>query len=261
MLDQILAAIKIRQELPDAIGYTFIEKQDMFEIPNEISKDLSEEALEKIEQLSCLYFRIDNFTTSVQKNIRVLMSGSYEYLPRLIYHRRDVDVGFEVMPDLKEILINEVFPNDSVIIQFYNPDKKFNVDQVLIKEKTITPTMQKLAYAKRHPDLAKMRFTSSLLIFILPCLTIFSIFLGAHAYFTRSEYEKKMSEFTENSNMCKYELFENSADKEKELERRFLQLGEAGSTTLLINKVPTLAELKLKDTVVLCVPTKPHDKS
>ncbi|KAA5937093.1 hypothetical protein F3I27_22200 [Pantoea sp. Bo_2] len=69
-----------------------------------------------------------------------------------------------------------------------------------------------------------------------------------------------MSEFTENSNLCKYELFENSADKEKELERRFLQLGEAGSTTLLINKVPTLAELKLKDTVVLCVPTKPRDK-
>ncbi|MFH8136347.1 hypothetical protein ABU178_19575 [Pantoea osteomyelitidis] len=260
MFDQILAAIKIRQELPDAIGYAFIEKQDMFEIPNEISKDLSEETLEKIEQLSCLYFRVDNFTTSVQKNIRVLMSGSYEYLPRLIYQRRDVDVGFEVMPDLREILINEVFPNDSVIIQFYNPDKKFNVDQVLIKEKTITPTMQKLAYAKRHPDLAKMTFTSSLLILILSCLTIFSIFFGAYAYLTRSAYEEKISEFTENSNMCKYELFENSADKEKELDRKFLQLGEAGSITLLINKVPTLAELKLKDTVVLCVPTKPHNK-
>jgi hypothetical protein len=237
-----------------------LKKKDMFEIPNEITKNLSEEALEKIEQLSFLYFRIDNFTTSVQKNIRVLMSGSYEYLPRLIYHRRDVDVGFEIMPDLKEIVINEVFPNDSVIIQFYNPDKKFNVDQVLIKEKTITPTMQKLAYAKRHPDLAKMTFTSSLLIFVFSCLTIFLIFFGAYAYFTRSEYEKKISEFTENSNMCKYELFENSADKEKELERRFLQLGESGSTTLLINKVPTLAELKLKDTVVLCVPTKPRDK-
>ncbi|QZX98145.1 hypothetical protein K6R05_21950 (plasmid) [Pantoea alfalfae] len=42
-------------------------KKDIFLIQNEIPKDLSEEALEIIEQLSFLYFRIDNLTTSAQK--------------------------------------------------------------------------------------------------------------------------------------------------------------------------------------------------
>ena len=59
--------------------------------------------------------------------------------------------------------------------------------------------------------------------------------------------------------MCQNEIFYNSAEKEKELERRFRQLGTVGITTLNINHVSSLDELKLKDIVILCVPLKNHN--
>lgn len=256
MLDQILSMIKIRQELPDAIGYTLSQENHIFTLPEEVIESCSEELAEVLHDLSCIYLRIDNYTNRVQKSIRVLLAGSSEFTPRVLFRRHSNRVTHEILSEENEILIYEIPPNESIIIIFYNPDAEFSIEQILVSDKTITPTMRKLAEVKRDPGLFRFKFIVGLMLFI--CIIVVTGCLSVLGYtlWNRHNTDQIMKDALSDFSMCQNEIFYNSTEKEKELERRFRQLGTAGTTTLTINHVSSLDELKLKDIVILCVPLK-----
>lgn len=256
MFDQILSLIKIRQELPDAIGYALTQKDHIFTLPEEISESCGEELAEVLHHLSCIYLSIDNYTNRVQKSIRVLLAGSSEFTPRVLFRRRSNRVIHEILSEENEILIHEIPPNESVYILFYNPDAKFGIEQILVGDKTITPAMRKLAEAKRYPELFRMKFMSVLMFFITTIFVIGAISVVSYTLWNRHKIDQVMKDVYSDFSVCQNEIFYNSAEKEKELERRFKQLGTAGTTTLMFNHVSSLDELKLKDIVILCVPLK-----
>ncbi|MET4878411.1 hypothetical protein AB7160_00075 [Morganella morganii] len=256
MFNQILSLIKIHQELPDAIGYTLSQENHLFTLPKEVTDSCSEEVADVLNDLYCVYLRIDNYTNKVQKSIRVLLAGSSEFTPRVLFRRHRNRVTHEIQSEENEILIHEMPPNESIFIIFYNPDAKFSVEQILVGDKTITPTMRKLAEAKRDPKLFRIKFITGLMLFIsiivaTGCFSVLGYTLWDH-HKTNQIMEDALSDFS----MCQNEIFYNSTEKEKELERKFRQLGTAGTTTLAINHVSSLDELKLKDIVILCVPLK-----
>ncbi|MBP2834726.1 hypothetical protein [Dickeya parazeae] len=256
MFDQILSLIKIRQELPDAIGYFLTQKDYIFTLPEEISESCGEELAEVLHHLSCTYLSIDNYTNRVQKSIRVLLAGSSEFTPRVLFRRRSNRVIHEILSEENEILIHEIPPNESVYILFYNPDAKFGIEQILVGDKTITPAMRKLAEAKRYPELFRMKFMSVLIFFITTIFVIGAISVVSYTLWDRHKIDQVMKDVYSDFSVCQNEIFYNSAEKEKELERRFKQLGTDGKTTLIFNHVSSLDELKLKDIVILCVPLK-----
>lgn len=256
MIDQMLSLIKIRQELPDAIGYALTEENHIFSLPDEITDSCDKELKEKLSHLSCVYLRIDNFTNEVQKFIRVLLAGSSEFTPRILFRRRSNRATHEILSEENEIIIHEIPPNDSIYIIFYNPDNKFSIEQILVSDKSITPMMQKLAAAKRDPEIARLKFLAVFLIIIAILVSIGSIPMIGYALWNRHETDQIMKDAFSGIPLCQSEIFNNSAEKEKELERRIKQLGSASSTTLLMNHVSSLDELKLKDNVILCVPVK-----
>ncbi|ULR31690.1 hypothetical protein MJO48_02975 [Dickeya fangzhongdai] len=256
MFNQMLSLIKIRQELPDAIGYALSQKNRIFMLPEEISESCGEELAEVLHHLSCTYLSIDNYTNRVQKSIRVLLVGSSEFTPRVLFRRRSNRVTYEILSEENEILIHEIPPNESVYILFYNPDAKFSIEQILVGDKTITPAMRKLAEAKRYPELIRMKFMTVLMCFISIILVIGTISVISYTLWNRHKIDQVMKDAYSEFSVCQNEIFYNSAEKEKELERRFKQLGTAGTTTLTINHVSSLDELKLKDIVILCVPLK-----
>ncbi|KHS75730.1 hypothetical protein H4F46_02410 [Pectobacterium brasiliense] len=256
MFDQILSLIKIRQELPDAIGYALTKENHIFMLPEEISESCGEELAEVLHHLSCTYLSIDNYTNRIQKSIRVLLAGSSEFTPRVLFRRRSNRVTHEILSEENEILVHEIPPNESIYIIFYNPDTKFSIEQILVGDKMITPAMRKLAEAKRYPELIRMKFITVLMSFIVIISVIGSISMLSYTLWNRHKIDQVMKDAFSDFSICQNEIFYNSAEKEKELERRFRQLGPVGTTTLTINHVSSLDELKLKDIVILCVPLK-----
>ncbi|ELQ6061784.1 hypothetical protein STS98_000346 [Cronobacter sakazakii] len=254
MLDQVLAFIKIRQELPDAIGYSLSSEQSIFDLPEEILKACGEELSKELNHLSCVYLRIDNYTNNVQKSIRVLLAGESDYTPRVQFRRRNNRVTHETLPNINEILIHEIPPNDSVYITFYNPSENFSIEQILVDDKTITPSMRRLAEIKRDPWLAKMKFSFALMFLFSIIAIIGSLSLVTFTFMRNNQEQKIFDDAFKGMSLCQNEIFHNSIEKEKELERRFYQLGLAKETTLMVNHVSSLEELKLKDTIILCVP-------
>lgn len=252
MFDQILSLIKIRQELPDAIGYMLTQESHLFALPVEVTDSCGKDCKEILERLSCICLSIDNYSNKVQKSIRVLLSGNSEFTPRVLFRRRSNMVTHKILSEENEVFIHEIPPNESIFIVFYNPDAKFGVEQVLVGDKKITLAMQKLAEAKRTPEIARLDFFS----FLIPLITIVFISVLCYALWSRHKTEKIMNDAFSDPSLCENEIFNNSVEKEKELERRFKQLGSVGTVTLFINHVSSLDELKLKDTVILCVPLK-----
>lgn len=253
MFDQILAATQLKKEIPYPVGYDVFGPISYPDIPVEIEKDISSSIVEKLDGLTHINLRIDNYSSKEQKNIRILFSGNYEYSPKFSFHRRAIDVEYEIHDKSKEIVLSRIPPNESVMVQFFNADQHFNIDQVLIGDSQITQFMQKLAEAKRYPQLFLAKFIT--LGSMLITIGAFGIF----GYFTWSNNQasKTINIAMDGFVSCRPYIFDNTPDKEKLLERKFNQLGSWGNFVLSLNKVSSLDSLKLKDQVILCEPNSP----
>jgi len=255
MLGSILNGIQIKNEIPDAVGYCTFGPFE-FPIPDELKSTNSEEELNSLADISILYFDLDNHSPKVQNDIRIIYSGEFQYTPKFNYGKRNVAVDFEIQEDLKEIHIKELLPNESLSISFFNTSDSFNIEQVIIGEKMITDTMNRLAELRRSPSL-KWPY--------LFMITVLVLAFGSTAYTTysmqkSSELNRLVKESYKNLGYmeCLPELFDNAIGNEKKLERKYQQLSKIQQdNTLILNSVLTYQKLKNKEQILFCIPNNP----
>ena len=252
MLSTIQNILQLKKELPDAVGYDTYGPIS-FPIPKELQNSIDIENA-KLEFINITSIRIDNYSSKVQKDIRVLYSGGFLYEPVFKFRRRDVSVKFDINGDEKEIEIKEIPPNESVSIEIFYPSKGFDVIQVLSGENEITSLMQKLAEAKRYPEIARMKiltYTAAIAVLVL---------VATSGYFTWTKVKEnnRINAAYSGFASCLPSIMENPPKNEKTLERKFNRLSSYWQNYILSsNKVFSLKELKLKDEVVWCEPKLP----
>lgn len=253
MFDQIKAVLDIWKDIPGAVGYDTYGPV-AFPLPLEIRDVIPQEVATKMDSLTLLSVRIDNYSSKTQRNVRILYSGDWAFSPRFSFRRRNINVNSEIRSEDKEILIHEIPPNESLSIKIFNPSNEFNVEQVLLGDVAITKLMQKLAEARRYPALAKLEFFT----FALSLLAAVAVLPIALLMWNKFSEYNKIEAAHSGLLLCEPYIFENSVSHEAELERKMKQAGPSLSAYIFyLNKVASLEELKLKDELVLCDPAKP----
>lgn len=254
MLGTILNWINLKKEIPEAIGYRSFGPFE-FPIPNELARTSSNENLFSLAEVGILLFEIDNYSSKLAKNIRIFYSDSFQYSPQISYASRDVDVEFELRKNKKEIYISELPPNESLSISFFNVSEGFKVGSVLVGDKMITSTMNRLAQFRSYPSF------KWLYLFMFSILALSFGFVGysLHTMSERSEANQIVREAYKNLGYieCQPSVFDNSIENERKLNRKFQQLSKIQQeNTLILNNVLTYEKLKVKDKILFCVP--PH---
>ena len=252
LLSTIQSILQLRKEIPDPVGYDTYGPIS-FPLPHEIQELLEGNQI-KSDFINITSIRVDNYSSKTQKDIRVLYSGDYEYKPAFKFHRREIPVKFEVLESDKEFLIKEIPPNESVSIEIFNPSTEFELVQVLSGDGEITSVMQKLAEARRYPELARMKlFTHATVIFAIVAVA-FTGYLTWSKLQESSRIEEAYSGFAS----CSPSLMKNPPENEKILERKFKRLDVYWQNYILSsNKVNSLEELGLKNELVWCEPKQP----
>jgi hypothetical protein len=262
LLQELLAGYQLKKEIQKNnqslhIVGSVIGDVYPYSVPCEILKALPELTAEPLKKMTAIDLRIDNYSSKIQKNIRILFSGNYHYSPSIKFLRRDVEVKAEIHDLDKEIFVSEIPPNESILITFFCPNN-FELNQLLIDDHEVTESMQKLANNKRYPSVALM---NRILLFIL-ILAFASLAQSGYILYSlwRKTQENRLIDIAaakSNLSACSWSVFDNSLDKEKLLERKFEQLENFKVFTLKLNKVSSLDELKKKEQVILCEPKKP----
>jgi hypothetical protein len=256
MFDQINALLSIKKEIPDAVGYDTYGPV-IFPVPKEVSDLLPGTVIQMLEGVAVFGLHVDNYSEKIQKNVKVLYSGKFEYAPKIAFRRRDVTVKYEVSLEDKKIEVFEIPPNESVDIEFFNPNKEFRIDRVIVGDTQITKLMQKLAEAKKYPG----RMRAELLLYFFVFLAL-SFSVGAVFYaWKKSKEMDDVSSFFPKSSGCYPYIYENIVGHEAELIRKVMQYPSSWRPVIFsLNKVEDLESLKFKDKVLLCDPGSDSDK-
>lgn len=250
MLGTILNIININKETPDAVGYHLFGPI-VYNPPKELLEKLNNEDRELLTDIRTSYITVDNFSTNAQKNVRILYSGELDLRPEVESQTRDITVNCNVNKDAKEITIEEILPEDSIVVSIHNPSENFELNNILIGDKMITTTMQRLASAKRRP--------SMLWVYLLMAISFgvaaYSFVSTKNVLDERNKIEAHMNKFYDQLGYgsCKSSIFYNPVGKEKELERAFNKLSVTGQkNTLKLNDVQSYEQLKFKDEIIFC---------
>ncbi|GAA5631402.1 hypothetical protein Acal02_02032 [Acinetobacter calcoaceticus] len=247
-VNTILSLLKLKKELPEAIGYELSE--EIIILPNEIIK-----LMKAKDQTSLLWISriiIHNYTNILKKDIKILYHGNMRYDPLFYFKDRDVSVLYEINLENKEIIIHDIPPNESVYIFIYseNQSEKFIVNQILVENSKITKQMNNRVQLKKYPWL----YRHTLLMIITIILSIGGIIFSGFTLSTRYIENKKLDDIYAEYESCSNRFFEYT---DPNMERKFRQMNEMWKQyNLKINKVNSLDELKLKDEIVLCLPNK-----
>ena len=250
MLRAILDLIQIRKELPDIVGYRTVGPYD-FPIPEELKELLIDKDMSSLEGLSIFYLEIDNLSSKVQKDFRVVYSGDFHYLPKINSESADSSPQLEVKREIKELRLSELLPNKSISISFFNTNENFDIKQVIVGEQLVTLTMNKLVELKKVPPPIRLYLFMALTL----AISITGVLSSVSILNNNLETNRLMTEsFKELGYVqCTPELYENHIGEESALERKFKQLSEKQQTyTLTLNHVLSYEELSHKDKVLFC---------
>lgn len=250
LLGSLLNIIQIKKETPDAVGYQVFGPV-VYNPPKELLDNLSTADRECLSEIKTWYVTIDNVSSNTQKNIRVIYSGDIGLNPEVESQSRDVPVDFESNQDKKEIIVKEILPDDSIIISIHNANDDFKVNNVLIEDKMVTTTMQKLAEAKRRPSLMWLYIVLTLSV----GATAYSVISTKNKLDEQRKIDTYMEKFYDKLGYgsCTPSIFENSIGKEKELERAYKKLSTSDqANTLKFNDVDSYEQLKVQDEVLFC---------
>lgn len=252
MLSTIQSILQLKKEVPDPIGYDTYGPIS-FPLPNEIQELLERNHINH-DFINITSIRVDNYSSKTQKEIRVLYTGDYHYQPVFKFHRREIPVKFEVLDDDKEFLIKEIPPNESVSIEIFNPSTEFEVVQALSGDSEITSVMQKLAEARRYPEIARMKlfaYTTSILAVVI-------LSFAGYVIWSKVQESVRINEAYSGFASCSPSFMKNPPENEKMLERKFKRLDFYWQNYILSsNKVQSLEELLLKDELIWCEPKQP----
>lgn len=246
-----------RKDIPDSIGYEVYPKM-FFTLPKELRKHISNENKE-IYNLDRIFIRIDNYSLRSRKNIRIIYSGVWEFSPDIQYRRRtSTKVKYKILDNEKEIVIDEILPNESVYIILYGTNPEFNIDQILFDDSELTKTMQLLTEARREPELAKMKLCTIFLSVIAVIVFLLTISYGIWNYIQINKANRHqalidnvVNEIYKNiPKGCYIGVYET---KNPNFDEIYTQNKWNFIDTFHFNHVQNLSELKQKNEVVLCV--------
>ena len=264
MLDFIFKLLpflnSLRKDIPDCIGYEIYETTS-FSLPREIKEILTDKN-NAISLLKRQVIRIDNYSMKSKKNIRVIYYGCWSFSPDFIYRKRDsIDVSYRHLEDNKEIIIDELLPNESVLITLYNPSKDFHVIQILFGDEEVTKTMQLLAERKRDPELSRLRFFNMVLYPFILVVAILLFGLSIWKIYDTVNYNNEVirkqniinaarDKAYEGLDLCYLDVFKNDKTKFNEnIEKSAMSI----ENVIHINNVKSIDELKNKEDIVLCI--------
>ena len=239
--------LQLLKDLPDPVSYS-VFGPIVFPIP----KNFSNNQTTNFHEISILGLTIDNCSSKVQQNIRILYSGNFEYEPKIEFKQRDIEVEYSIDRNKKEIIIEEIPPSECIYISFFNVDEDFKINNIVIKNKAITKPMQILAEAK---NILKYKFFWNVFILIIIAVVI-SMFSFYTIWSTQKEQEYIVAALSP-FGTCNAYIFYNKPKEEKlfELEKRFNSLDYSLQDFILtINRVSTFSELKNKEKIILCEP-------
>ncbi|QPB42771.1 hypothetical protein [Rodentibacter haemolyticus] len=246
-----------RKEIPDSIGYE-IYPRTYFTLPKELREYISNENQE-IYNLHRVFIRIDNYSLKSRRNIRVIYSGGWQFSPDIQYRRREnTKVKYKILDDEKEIIIEEILPNESVYIILYGTNYDFNIEQILFDDSEVTKTMQLLTEAKRDPELARMKLCNIFMsIFaIISILLVIGLCGWNYIYINKVNRQQALIDNAVNeiyknvSGGCYIGVYETKEPKFNEI---YAKNKWNKAETLYLNHVQNLTELQQKDEVVLCI--------
>lgn len=245
-----------RKEIPDCIGYEIYHKT-FFTLPKELQQYIVDDNQE-IHNLNKIIVSIDNYSLKSKKNIRVIYSGKWLFTPDIKYRRREnTKVKYKILDDEKEIVIDEILPNESVYVILYNTSSDFEIEQILFDDSDITKTMQLLAEIKRDPELAKIKIYNILAIVLLVMMTLIAITGMTWIYMKSSKIarhqaliDNTVNEIYKNFSGCYISVYETKDPKFDEI---YVKNRWNSNETLLLNHVQSISELKRKPEVILCI--------
>jgi hypothetical protein len=238
--------------VPDPVGYDTYGPIS-FPLPKEI-QDLLKGDCNKTNFINITSIRVDNYSSKIQKEIRVLYNGNYLYEPRFKFHRRDIPVKVEVRYDEKEFVITEIPPNESVSIEIFYPSKDFGVVQALYGEREITSLMQKLTEARRNPGLARLKLSA----YLITIITVVAVSISGYVAWNKRQENARIEEVYSEFNSCSPSFIKNPPENEIILEKNFKRLDMYWQDHILSsNKVKSFEELNSKDELFWCEPQKP----
>lgn len=250
MISELKALLDIGKDAPDAVGYSVAEAIS-FPLPEEVAESLPDGVTKDLSKLILLHVSIYNYSSKSQRNIRVLYAGDWELSPSIAFDRREVSVKYSINEDEKEIVIDEIPPNESVYLNIFNPYRGFKIDQVLLGDKKITGFMQRLAEAKRFPGLIRLKaVTAIMFLALIACIA----FVGYKVLGVRNEVSAnnaEMAALLKNSGLCRLYSYRN--DKPDDLDIVLLTKNIYPLEKVLgMNNVSTMDELRSKKTILLC---------
>ncbi len=247
-LDYLVAILKLKRELPEAISYDVSENYIV--LPNEILSSLDVKL--KSNFLTITRLLIDNYTDNLKKDIKILYQGEIEYQPLLFFKNRNVQVVYTLDEKYQEIYIESIPPKESIIIFMYSKQyqEKIEVKQVLIGDSCITENMRKMLLLKKDPWQYKYILFAIISVVFCVCSIIFTGYMIWNRHSENSKIEKIYAEFQS----CENKIV-NYTDPS--ISRSFKQMNlQWQQFNLSINKVGSFDELMLKDEILLCIPKK-----
>ncbi|CAE6938275.1 hypothetical protein R69608_05082 [Paraburkholderia nemoris] len=241
-----------RQSRPLAIGYEIFGPFS-HPLPVDILKEDIIAQSQTPAELVILALRLDNYSNESCRNLRVLYSAECEYPAQLEFKRRDTEVRYNIDHKNKEILIDEIPPNETVSVAFFNPYKGFSIEHVLIGDAKVTDSMRKHAEAKRYP----MLYWSGKIATAAMLITVVTAFWAGHELWKSSKDREIISSATGNLGGCVPTVIHDSDENQDDLNHRFLALNYPYDRMVLaMNKVSSLEELDKKKTVIFCESSK-----
>lgn len=241
-----------RQNRPLAFSYDIFGPFS-YPLPVDILKENIVAQTQTPAELVILALRLDNYSDASCRNLRVLYSAECEYPAQLEFKRRDTEVRYNIDPKNKEILIDEIPPNETVSVAFFNPSNGFSVEQVLIGDTKVTDSMRKHAEAKRYP----MLYWSGKIATAAMLIAVVTAFWAGYNIWKSSKDREIIASATGNLGGCVPIVIYDSDENRDDLNHRFLALNYPYDRMVLaINKVSSLEELDKKKTVIFCKPSQ-----
>lgn len=244
------------------VGYTIFPKVQ-YPIPKELMRKTGK--YKDLSSISIKIIQINNYSNEIKNNIQILYKENRSKSIDIYYD--EWRPNYEILSE--KIIIQELYPNNSVYIHFYNISEGFKIVDVLVEGKRISSLTQFLVGLKREPKLWVLKIFIFLTVVFLIITVSVSIFLTIEKSSLNTEFRTKLEQFQlglgeEFCGITTYHinsfqsLFKKDSEKNIDSLLKINKLNE--KDTLRLNQVSSVEELKKLKQVMLCIPPNKEPK-
>jgi len=252
----ISSLLDLKKEVPDFVGYEIVRTITV-PLPDEMSDVIYEQVGHDHDArlMTITMLQVYNSSSKMQKNIRILYSGDYNFLPKMAFSKRNNNVAYTEIKESNEITIDEIPPENTLQMLLFNTTDDFEIEDVIVNGSKITTLMQWLAKAKMEPEYTSLVIQNKLLYFTTILLGITALCTVTFLFMTLYERNNTLDRLYDDldSVKCKvYDLSKGMTDID-DLTADFDKLDiRSQYSNVILNKTTTFQEMKAKGLVILC---------